>query len=213
MFLMNRKLQLLKRAAKTGGAWAWAWGDHVGRLLTFYGLLVGASAFGVWQLGWGIAVLAVAVFGVTSIGAGALIEWDKAEKYVETHGEYLGAMEQLQGECFRHVKAVKRFLDAHELAGPPEPTDYFTKALAGGASKVVADSERRAIDQHRRSTVAEFIESDHLDRGIDLFNRLVRLRLIVDVGRPHIEQPRSVEQIRDGIQTIQIAAERAPVLR
>lgn len=60
---------------------------------------------------------------------------------------------------------------------------------------------------------AEFLESELLDRGIELFDRLVNLRLVVDDERSTLARPRTPQQIRDGVLTIQLAAERAPILR
>jgi hypothetical protein len=210
---MRRKLTLLKRAGKAGWAWARDTGDHIERVLTFYALLISSGGISATQVGWWGPAVAVFVFALVAVIAGGLNEWDRAAKYVETHGEYLRAMTTLQDQCFRHVELVERFLEAHKLIGPPEPTKYFTKSLRGGADAQQAAAERAALDAHERRTASEFLESGLLDKGIELFDRLVRLRLVVDTERGTIERPLTPHQILEGAQTIRIAAERAPILR
>lgn len=139
---MHRRLALLKRAGKAGWAWAGDTGDHIGRVLTFYALFIGSGSISALQVGWWGPVVAAAAFGLIAVIAGGLDEWDRTDLYVSAHSEYLSAMTTLQDECFRHVELVERFLEAHELTGPPKAANYFTKALKGGVDGQQAEAER-----------------------------------------------------------------------
>lgn len=209
---MRRKLRLLGKAVKAGWRWALATTDHLSRAITVL-VLLGAGTFSAVQVGWWGPVVAVAVFVLIAFFAGGLEEWDRAAKYIEVHGRYLQAMEKLRAECFEHVVAVERFLRARELKGPPEPSHYFSRALKGGAEQQAVESEASQVARHGRTTAGEFIDSDHLAQGVDLFNRLVRSGLVVEGNRPFIEEPKSPENIWEGIRTIEAAAERVPVIR
>ncbi len=209
---MRRKLKLLGKAAKAGWSWALAFTDHLGRALTVFALL-GAGTFSAVEVGWWGPALAAGVFVLVAFFAGALEEWGRAARYVETHGRYVRAMETLRAECFDHVKAVERFLRARELKGPEGPSNHFSRVLKGGGEQHTVEGEAKAVAQHGHKTVGEFIESDHLEHGVDLFNRLVRSGLVVEDNRPFIEEPKSPENILEGVRTIEAAAERVPILR
>ena len=72
---------------------------------------------------------------------------------------------------------------------------------------------RRAekAERHERETVARFLASDHLDRGLRLFDSLIEWGYIVDTTRPDVAEPRDVLQIKSGLDSIRVAAERLPV--
>lgn len=206
---MRAKLSLLRRAAKAGRAWAWDYSDHVGRVLTFYALLLGSGSISALQVGWWGPVVAVAAFSLFALAVGALNEWDRAEQRVALDDDFQAQMRGFRDRCYEHIAAVERFLEVREMEGPPGPSDLAT-ALRNMHTPE-AEQRRAEAEQHERETVARFIAGEHLDRGIQHFDLLVSFGRIVDTTRPHVAEPRSVSQIKNGLDSIRVAAERLPV--
>jgi len=209
---MQRKLNLLGRAAKAGWAWAWDYSDHIGRVLTLLALFVGFGGVSAAQVGWWGPAAGVVAFGVFALFVGALRGWDEAESRIESDDRFQQIMGDFQQHCFDHCHAVERLLDARKMAGPPPQTDFFTKALRE-ETRAEAQQEPAVIAQHERETVAVFMESELLDRGVRLFDQLVEGGFVVDTNRPQVAAPRSPMQIWEGMDTIRTAAERIPVYR
>jgi hypothetical protein len=206
---MSRKLTLLKRAAKAGWVWAWDYSDHVGRVLTFAALLVGTGSVSAVRVGWWGPVVAIVVFALFALAAGALNEWDKAEQRIEGEEKFQKAMADFQRSCYEHIAGVERFLKVREIETPPGPSDLATALRT--MDRPEAKKRRDEAERHERETVAQFLASDDLDRGLRLFDFLIEWGYIVDTTRPQVAEPRDVFQIRDGLASIRIAAERLPV--
>jgi hypothetical protein len=206
---MSRKLRLIKRAAKTGWAWAWDYSDHIGRVLTFAALLVGTGSVSAVRVGWWGPVVAIVVFALFALAAGALNEWDKAEQQIEGNEKFQKTMADFQRSCYEHIAGVERFLKVRETEAPPGPSDLATALRT--MDRPEAEKRRDEAERHERETVAQFLSSDDLDRGLRLFDFLIEWGYIVDTTRPRVAEPRDVFQIRDGLASIRIAAERLPV--
>lgn len=205
---MSRKLTLLKRAAKAGWVWAWDYSDHVGRVLTYAALLVGTGSVSAVRVGWWGPVVAIVVFALFALATGALNEWDKAEQRIEGDEKFQKVMADFQRSCYAHIAGVERFLKVRETEAPPGP-DLATALRTMDHPE--AERRREEAKRHERETVAQFLASDHLDRGLRLFDFLIEWGYIVDTTRPHVAEPRDVSQIKGGLASIRIAAERLPV--
>ena len=206
---MQRKLKLIWRAANAGASWAWAWSGHLGRLILFYGLLLGSGSFSAVRIGWWGPLVAVAVFSLFALSVGALNEWDRAEQQLELDERLQRAMRDWQAACHQHCTEVERLLEVWKAKAPPGPPELRSALAAIGTAE--AKQRRDEAQRHERETVAAFLASNHLDRGIQLFDQLVAFERIVDTGRPHVAEPRTIAQIEDGLDCIRVAAERLPV--
>jgi hypothetical protein len=206
---MKRKLILLRRAAKAGWVWAWDYSDNVGRVLTFAALLVGTGSISAVQVGWWGPAVAVVLFASFALAAGALSEWDKAEQRIEVDDKRQKAMADFKRSCDEHIAGVERFLNVRETESPPGPRDLVT--ALGTIGHPEAKKRRAEAERHERETVAQFLASDHLDRGLHLFDSLIAGGYIVDTTRADVAEPREVLQIKSGLTSICVAAERLPV--
>jgi len=207
---MKRKLMLLKRAGKAGWAWAWDYSDHVGRVLTFAALLVGTSVSAV-QVGWWGPVAAVGVFTFFALAVGVLSEWDKAEKRVEQEDRFQQGIASFEARCYEHIAKVERFLAARKAAGPPEVKDLY--AFMQEVDTPQGKQRVEHAERHAGETVAAFIESEHLDRGINLIDFLIEWNFVNPATRAHVAEPKTIDQIEDGLISIRWGAEHMPVYR
>lgn len=208
---MDRKRNLLARAAKAGWFWTWDYSDHVGRVFTFYALLIGSSSLSVTQVGWMGSVAAVGLFALFALCVGAFNEWDKAEERIEREDRFQDAMAAFEGRCYDHISQVERLLAAQKAAGPPEETDLARALRCIGTTE--SEHHRREADKHERQTVATFIESEHIDRGVALIDFLIEWQFVGLATREHIAEPKTISQIKDGLDSIRWGAEHLPVYR
>lgn len=208
---MRRKLKLLGRAARSGWTWGTAYTDHAGRVFTMVTVLLGTGTVSALSVGWWGPVAAVTLLGLLALAVGALNEWDRAEKRIEADEYFQRSIAGFQQRCYKHAEDVGRFLDVREAGGPPPPRNLASARRGIGS----AENERRreAAEQYERETVAAFLASEHLDRGIGLFDFLIEWEFIVDTNRPRVAQPHSIADITTGIDSITTAAERLPVYR
>jgi hypothetical protein len=206
---MKRKAKLARRAAKAGAAWAWAWGDHAGRVLVFYGLLVGSGSVSAVQVGWWGPVVAVVAFALFALAVGGLNEWDAAEQSLALDKQFQNEMRDFRERCYKHIADVERFLEVRKMEGPPAHADLATALRTANTPE--GKQRREEGQRHERETVAQFLASEHRDRGTRYFDLLHSFGCIVDTGRPHVADPKTVSQIEDGIDTIRWAVERLPV--
>ncbi len=186
----DKKLRLLGRAARGGWGWAYDYTDHAGRVLTVLALLVGTGAISALSLGWWGPLAAVVVFALLALGVGVLNEWDAAEKRIELDDYFQEALTTFERRCYDHIAKVERFLTARKTAEPPDEKDQYT-----------------------RETVAAFIESEHLDRGIELIDFLIEWNFVNPATRTHVAEPKTIHQIEDGLLSIRWGAEHMPVYR
>lgn len=61
--------------------------------------------------------------------------------------------------------------------------------------------------------MAAFIESDHQDRGIGLIDFLIEWGFVNEKTRQQVAEPRTLDQIRDGLRSIEWGAEHLHVYR
>lgn len=196
MGAVRRKAYLLKRAAKAGWAWAWDFSDHLGRVFTIIALLVGTSGITALTIAWWMPLVAVAAFALSAIAVGAVNAWYRAEQRVEANEAFQKGIAAFERRCYEHIEKVNRFLHARQVAGPPGPDDLATALREIGTPE--AERRREESDKHGRETVAAFIESDHLDRGIGLIDFLIEWGFVNEKTRPHVAEPRTLDQISDG---------------
>lgn len=208
---MRRKLKLLGRAAKAGWAWGTAYTDHAGRVFTVLAVLVGTGTVSALSLGWWGPVAAVIVFALLALAVGALGEWDKAEKRIETDDFFQEALATFEERCSEHISKVERFLMARKTAGPPGEKDLARALRDIGAPE--ARQRRAEAEQYERETVAAFIESNHLDRGINLIDFLIEHHFVNAGTRKNVTEPKTIHDIEDGLLSIRWGAEHMPVYR
>jgi hypothetical protein len=208
---MRRKLKLLGMAAGAGWAWAYDYTDHAGRVLTLLALLLGTGTISAVQVGWWGPVAAVVVFGLLALGVGALNEWEKAEKRIEQEDTFQASLASFEASCYEHIARVERFLAARQAGGPPEVKDLFAFMQEMDTDEGKRRGEK--AEQYARQTVAAFIESAHLDRGIGLIDFLIQWHFVNTATRQNVAEPKTIDDIKDGLDSIRWGAEHMPVYR
>jgi len=205
---MNRKLKLLGKAAKAGWAWGTGYTDHAGRVFTVLAVLVGTGTVSALSLGWWGPLAAVIVFALLAPAVGALGEWDKAEKRIETDDFFQEALVSFEKRCYEHIAKVERFLMARKTAGPPDEKNLVREIPAPEARQ-----RRAEVEQYERETVAAFIESNHLDRGTNLIDFLIEWHFVNPATRKNAAEPKTLYDIEDSLHSIRWGAEHMPVYR
>ncbi|MGN6587185.1 MAG: hypothetical protein ACTHKT_06885 [Solirubrobacterales bacterium] len=208
---MRRRLKLLERAARAGWAWVYDYTDHAGRVLTLIALLLGTSTISAVQIGWWGPMAAMVVFGLLALGSGALNEWDKAEKKIEQEDFFQTSLASFEASCYQHNAKVERFLAARKAGGPPEVENLYVFMQEMDTPEGKRHGEE--AKQYARQTVAAFIESEDLERGIGLIDFLIQWHFVNPATRQNVAEPKTIDDIKDGLLSIQWGAEHMPVYR
>jgi hypothetical protein len=102
---------------------------------------------------------------------------------------------------------VPTFIDARQALRPPAPSGgrALHELLSGQPAPSEPEADRKARAAHDRETVSQYIER-YRASGLELFERGVAERRIVDTLRPMFKQPNSpydLSQMVDVIATLE----------
>lgn len=187
-----------------GLGWRWLLGatDHVGRALTL-AAFVGVPTLALLSLGWwGLAGGAVVVL-LTAFAEGAFRTWHEAAAELASRRSEQEARARMRATCLAWSASVETFLDAR-AAKAPGPRGGLAAQLLGSPETA---EQREMRESYDRETVSIYIQT-YRDRGVELFDLLVRLGTIVPDGREGVRSPSTALDARNAAGLVRVAASR-----
>jgi hypothetical protein len=187
-------------------AWATDVADHpllkVLTLLAVFGVPTGIAA--PLGLGWWASAVGVGMTALVALCEGAYRTWHIPATELAGRKAIEDVDRSIARACFEWIEQVQLLLDSREAEGPP-PYSEGLSDLVTKPPEPAGPRERR--EQYQRQTVALYIER-HRERGLGLFDMLVRLDVLVPDARETVRNPRSLYQVRDAMGLVEAGAER-----
>lgn len=176
----------------TGRAYLSAWFAVLALVLAAVGLISGSGVLsGALLVGFAVAVLFVL------LALAPIRQRNEARAHI-------AQAKTLQRACLKWVEDVKRFLEIRKAAEPAYPPNASLAGFIQGLHDEPEETKKER-ERVRRDTVRLYLE-EHADVGTVLFDGLIARGKIIGVTRPHIQCPESIEQINNGMDSMETGA-------